>query len=158
MTTKRPTTRTSNFVSAFRDWFVDRAGAALLRLTIDIDPVPASRPRVGKFGTYYAKTYAKWRKAALPFAKAFEGPKLEGPVAVMVEQIVQKPKTTKRFWPKGDVDNYVKAPLDVLTKGEKVWKDDDQVVFCTSTKRFTETGEAPGTFLYWFPLAEEEDT
>ena len=36
-----------------------------MRLSIPLNPVPASRPRVSKWGTYYPKRYATWKKDAL---------------------------------------------------------------------------------------------
>lgn len=87
-----------------------------ITIVFDLAPVPASRPRVGKFGTYYAKSYADWMKEAAGFVKAAL-----------------------------DVDNYAKGPLDVITKSGKVWGDDKQVVSLRVSKRYTEPGEAPHT-------------
>ena len=34
-----------------------------MKLKIDINPVPASRPRVSRFGTYYGPVYRKFKTA-----------------------------------------------------------------------------------------------
>lgn len=64
---------------------------------------------------------------------------------VIVENIVLKPRTSKKEYPRGDVDNYAKAPLDTLTKETDVWNDDDQIVAMLVTKQFTTNEEEVGT-------------
>lgn len=150
----RMTNSISKAVAAFRKWMTGVASAALVSLAIEINPVPASRPRVSRWGTYYTKTYAKWRKLAEPFAAAFKGEKFDGPVIVLIDTAVERPKTSERSYPRGDVDNFAKGPLDVITKAEKLWHDDDQVVGLAVFKRFTEKGETPGSYLTVVPLEE----
>lgn len=116
---------------------------------IPLNPVPASRPRVGAYGTFYPKTYATWKKAAEALKVAIK--KTSRPVLVVVESVVQRPATTKRDFPKGDVDNYAKAPLDVMTK-LGFWDDDDQVLGLFTAKRFTVGDEEPGTHVYYWSL------
>jgi Holliday junction resolvase RusA-like endonuclease len=142
MATRSPT-KTSKPIDRVRDWFKKTFAAGLFSLWINVTPVPAARPRVSRWGTYYPKTYTKWMKDA---AAAVTSPtlKLDGPLAVMVEQVCAKPKTTERDWPMGDVDNHAKGPLDVLTKKE-LWHDDDQIVVLTVIKRYAEPGEDVGT-------------
>ena len=121
------------------------SGAKCAPFFLPINPVPASRPRVGRWGVYYGKRYKQYRKeveATLEQASQHFG---GAPCFVYLEYIVVKPKTTKRAWPKGDVDNYEKAVLDALTQHAGVWDDDDQVVICLHGKRYAETGEEPGT-------------
>lgn len=116
-----------------------------MSLTIALNPVPASRPRVTKWGVHYQKTYATWKKQALhhlPHGGPIFGDKH---VAVLVEHIIKKPKTTKRTNPRGDTDNYLKASLDACTKCKGVWTDDDIVVLTIASKRFTEGDEEPRT-------------
>jgi Holliday junction resolvase RusA-like endonuclease len=72
---------------------------------------------------------------------------LLGPLFVRITNIVQKAKTSKLVWPRGDVDNYAKAPLDAITKAATVWHDDDQVVDLHTSKRFANPGEQPGTLV-----------
>lgn len=113
-------------------------------------PSPASRPRVSRYGTYYPKAYATFvRECQEQFAQAKGrvNAAAGAPLVVLCEIIVERPKTTSRRKPRGDFDNYVKAPLDALTKAG-VWNDDDDVAVGVVTKRFTRPGEAPGTVLH----------
>jgi Holliday junction resolvase RusA-like endonuclease len=93
-----------------------------------IDPVPASRPRVSKYGTYYLPTYRAFKKQMQELVakdhKKFT--KAEGPLSVAVWCCIERPKTTKRDYPTGDVDNYAKAVLDSLNG--VLWDDDDQIL------------------------------
>lgn len=143
---------TSEFVQGFSSWFKRTAGALLIAFSLALSPVPASRPRVTRWGAYYAPTYKKWRAEALPLAEKYDGPKHEGPLAVFVENIVARPKTSKLTHPRGDVDNYAKGPLDTLNDTNRAWVDDNQIVFLAVTKRFAQPGEQPRTQLWWFPL------
>ena len=119
-----------------------------MSLTIPLNPVPASRPRVGKWGVHYLKTYATWKKqAVLYLPEGWTAPFADGPLAVYSEFIVKKAKTTKRHWPIGDNDNYEKAAWDAVTQCESVWKDDDQIVYNLSHKRYITEGEQPRTEL-----------
>lgn len=97
-----------------------------LTVTFNIDPVPASRPRVTRFGTYYGKRYKAWIAAA-PAQLPKHLQHFTGPVVVEVYVACTRPKKTKLTHPRGDCDNYAKGPLDALTKAG-VWKDDTQVV------------------------------
>ena len=91
------------------------------------NPVPASRPRVTRWGCYYGKTYTKWMKEVEDHIKSF-GVTKSSALVVLVEVFRPKPKTTKKHWPRGDVDNYAKGPLDSITKHSDIWDDDDQIV------------------------------
>lgn len=104
-----------------------------------IDPVPASRPRVSKYGTYYLPTYRKFKAAMQELiAKSRDAyTKHEGPLEVSILCSVPKPKTTKREFPNGDVDNYAKAVLDSLNG--VLWNDDDDVVSLNASKRYTDS-------------------
>lgn len=112
-------------------------------ITIDIPPVVASRPRVTRWGTYYGKKYTAWRKEADEVIKTALST-VSSPCSVIVNQIVQKPKTSKLTFPRGDVDNYAKAPLDALTK-KNYWTDDDIITGLWTSKRFADPGETPRT-------------
>jgi Holliday junction resolvase RusA-like endonuclease len=103
------------------------------------NPVPASRPRVTRWGTYYAKTYSDWKKKFEAELKEFKET-ITVPCFVIVEAVAEKAKTSKLFFPRADVDNYCKSPLDVLTK-KKCWEDDSQIIELFTSKRFAEKGE-----------------
>jgi len=115
-------------------------------LTFPFDPVPASRPRVTKWGTYYGKTYKAWKANAERFL--MPGTLHLASTArllVVTQAIVRKPKTSKLVVPRGDTDNYAKGPLDVITKAGGYWVDDQQVLCLISSKRFASKDEQPRT-------------
>lgn len=118
--------------------------------------MPASRPRVTRYGTYYAKNYKTWRE----LAGEWIGPgdlhlAATVPLLVVVCSVATKPKTGKKLWPRGDVDNHAKGPLDAITKPHYApkrkrgaepfdngyWHDDEQIVTLLSTKRYALPGE-----------------
>lgn len=142
---------TSN--QSFLGWLRGAAIGSLISLRVDGDPSPSHRPQVGKFGTYYAKGYQLFHAACTTqLVDQKGGLGLVGDLGVVLEVIVQKPKTTKLRHPRGDVDNYSKCPLDAATKAA-VWGDDCQVVALAVTKRWTKAGEDPGVNLHIGRLA-----
>nr|WP_246505610.1 RusA family crossover junction endodeoxyribonuclease [Coralloluteibacterium stylophorae] len=115
-------------------------------LDFPFEPAPASRPRVSKWGTYFSGAYKTWREtAAAHLAPGATGLEADEPLLVVHESICKRPKTTKKKWPKGDVDNHVKGPLDAITKATGWWTDDDQIVLLLTAKRFAAPGEEPHT-------------
>lgn len=133
---------------ATTECLVERAGSGWI-ITIPLPPVPASRPRVSKWGTYYLKTYATWKAEAERLLSEYKVPGLlEKAVHVEVHSFAKRPKKLTRPYPRADVDNYAKAVLDAITKSECLWKDDDQVIQLTTTKRYAEPGEEPCTRVY----------
>ena len=110
----------------------------------EVTPIPASRPRVTRWGTYYGKRYEKFRtdmRQALQFTKLSP---LSGDLWIELEFIVPPPKTVKRTTPRGDIDNYVKGPMDSMTKHEGFWNDDDQIVHLEASKRYQKKDEKYG--------------
>lgn len=103
--------------------------------------MPASRPRVSRWGTYYGKRYTAWRKAAAQLINPAKHT-FTVPVYVKLELVCERPKTSQRLYPRGDVDNYAKAVLDALTE-KGYWTDDDLVVRLSVEKRFALKHEAP---------------
>jgi Holliday junction resolvase RusA-like endonuclease len=108
----------------------------------DINPVAASRPRVGKWGAYYTGTYKEFREKAAEIVwdtigKDFEA--IDTELAVSIELYVKRPKTTERGWPKADIDNFAKAVLD--TMNGKIWKDDSQITSLHVSKQWADKGE-----------------
>lgn len=118
-----------------------------VRFFLPIEPVPASRPRVSKWGTYYAGKYKSFLEQAPALVPKFETP-LQGPLLAGFVFCATKPRTGKRDWPRFDLDNAIKAASDVLTKCG-VWEDDDQVVGLLPTeKRYARPGEEPGIHVH----------
>lgn len=117
-------------------------------LEIPLEPAPASRPRVTGRGTFYVGSYADWKKKVTKVLKSGDlnlPPHV--PLTVFVESICTQPRTSKKFWPKGDVDNFAKGPLDAVTQAEGYWYDDDQLITLVATKRWALPGEQPRTIL-----------
>lgn len=118
-------------------------------MLLHLDPVPASRPRFrvvnmksGKsfVHTYHAGRYKKFledAEQAIPPCDPFD--QLPGHVRVEIVIHVQKPKTSKLSRPRGDLDNYVKGILDVLTR-RGYWLDDDEITVLIAEKFFTTSG------------------
>lgn len=105
----------------------------------DIIPIPASRPRVSRWGTYYTPTYKRFRKQfqemIAEFRKGFRP--LLGPLKVTVFFEMKKPAKPAHAWPRGDVDNLLKAIWDGCN--EFIWRDDSQIVKVIATKHYCET-------------------
>jgi len=116
----------------------------LLHLRVDAEPRPESL-RIGRNRVFPGKLYAAFQQECV---RQLAGPKvtglnLQGPLVVAMEFVCTRPKTSKREWPVGDVDNLLKGPMDALTKLE-AWGDDDQVQVAYPTKRYARPGEAAG--------------
>jgi Holliday junction resolvase RusA-like endonuclease len=130
-----PVTSDLPAIKSLRRW---AKGKPQIELTIPLNPVPASRPRVSQHvGVYYLKTYSTWMKQAALHLPQGEPAFPSGRVIALAEHFVQRPKTTRLSAPRGDVDNYLKATLDAVTKCKAVWSDDDQVALVIGTKQFT---------------------
>ena len=117
-------------------------------VTIGLPPVPAARPRVGRWGTYYPENYKNWKdKAHGFFPKLFKV--ADGPLRVELEVVCKRPKKPAGSVPTGDIDNYANAALDAVNDAG-LWGDDKQVVCLQATKRYAEPGEEPGTHIRIF--------
>ena len=107
-----------------------------MKVTFHVTPVPASRPRVTRWSTFYGKKYTEF-KAAMEIAKSdIHCLPLEDNVYAKLDFFVQIPKS----WSKkkkeakngkfcnnnADIDNYCKAIMDSLNG--KYYIDDRQVV------------------------------
>lgn len=101
-------------------------------------PVPAARPKVGRWGAYYPKTYTRFKALADDVLRPLAiGAKLYSDyVFISIEHVTIKPKSGKLGRPNGDWDNFVKGSQDAVTKAQCVWVDDAQVAFGMSNKRY----------------------
>jgi len=103
---------------------------------VPVEPVPASRPRVTRWGVYYGKRYTNFRKEVSEILGRTDLPKglpLTGPLKATVKFFVTKPRTSSRKWPNGDLDNYLKT-LDSFNG--ILWDDDDQILEFDAHKLF----------------------
>lgn len=107
-----------------------------MKVTFHVPPVPASRPRVTRWSTFYPKKYTAF-KEAMEIAKSdIHITPFENNVCAKLDFFVQIPKS----WSKkkknehigkfcnnnADIDNYCKAILDSLNG--KYYIDDKQIV------------------------------
>lgn len=144
----------ATLASSIRDGLRSRFGARLVSLFLAVAPVPASRPRVTRFGSvYYGKPYKRFYDAAQAAFATMAAPYTEKPLIWLGEFVIEKPRTGKLDYPRGDADNFAKGPLDAMTKAvEKFWKDDNQVVGMIAFKRYAEPGEPAGVKIDYAPL------
>lgn len=118
----------------------------MLYLQLLQNPIPASRPRVSRWGgVHYGKRYTEYRKDAhATIEQAIGEAKAEGilPInsTIMIASLyeVERPKTTKLEYPSPDLDNYTKALWDAL-QSHNVITDDKQIISSIETKRWTIT-------------------
>lgn len=100
-------------------------------IDIPLAPVPASRPRVGRFSTYYGSRYSKFREEIQCWIATQEFLITKSPVrCTMVFKFTKKGKTHKECQDychiRADLDNLAKSILDAFTG--VLWLDDSQVV------------------------------
>lgn len=118
----------------------------VVALSLPFDPMPSPRPRVvvrGKFpSVYMPKDYMEWKAGVAAYVHdrmtEFPVPVSEGPVEVSLVFHVERPKTTKLWGPKPDIDNYAKSVLDAFNDSGVVWKDDCQVVRLVASKQWAD--------------------
>lgn len=119
------------------------------KLKFDIDPVPASRPRVTRWGTYYGKKYKNFKKEMSEAVPTYHPTKvLEGLIFADMTFFIPVPKSwsNKKKQSKiggycdnnADLDNYEKAILDSLNGHYFI--DDRQIVEQSSRKMYAERG------------------
>lgn len=127
-----------------------------LQITIPLAPLPASRPRATRGrGAYYPPAYSKWRsEAAKALQTALRGHTSFGalPLRVRYEFVCTRPRKPANPFPRGDIDNYVKAIQDALTAAG-AWHDDVQVVESLEIKRYARADEAPHILIEAEPIS-----
>lgn len=113
-------------------------------------PVPASRPKVSRWGTYYTKNYEEYRwRAKACLAQIGTGLTIvaQQELFVLASFVLTKPPTGKKKWPRGDGDNYEKGLYDAITTSGLVWADDDQIIVGKWHKRYADEDEEAHTFI-----------
>lgn len=82
------------------------------------------------------------------------GRMLTGPISLVVDFFLPKPKSTpksvKAHLKKPDLDKLVRSVKDALTK--VAWEDDSQVVMVTATKMFAPAGYSPAARVEIFEI------
>ena len=111
----------------------------------NINPVPAARPRVSRWSTYYPKKYTQFKKDMEALTGELDTTPCENLVCVSLEFMIKIPKS----WSKkkrlagentycnnnSDIDNYIKAILDSLNGVYFI--DDRQVVEVFAIKKYS---------------------
>ena len=128
---------------------------ALQELYIPIPPVPASRPKVSRWSTYYGKNHMQYIKSwgawldQMP--QVWEYLDKDDRLAVSAEFVCKRPKKFTSVTPRGDLDNYLKLVLDCLTNSN-FWHDDKAVEFVIAHKRYATEREEPHTTVRVFTV------
>lgn len=87
---------------------------------LPIDPCPASRPRVGRWGAYYSGKYKDFMdQSELVVGALLENhAPFEVPLEVWVTFHIPRPKSNTDLYPinqrTGDIDNHIKSVLDAF--------------------------------------------
>jgi len=120
-----------------------------VKLIFDIDPVPASRPRVTRWGTYYGKKYTNFKMDMNELLDDYTEPILNGLLRCQIKLEIPLPKSysiKKKNALEGkycdnnsDVDNYAKGVMDALNG--IVYKDDRQIVELIIGKKWAKCGK-----------------
>ena len=111
----------------------------------DINPVPAARPRVSRWSTYYPKKYTRFKKEMEALTGELDTTPCENLVVVSLRFKIKIPQS----WSKkkrlerentycnnnSDIDNYIKAMLDSLNGVYFI--DDRQVVEVFASKKYS---------------------
>jgi len=126
-----------------------------ISLTFNINPVPASRPRVTRWGTFYGKRYKEFKREMGMMLIESDVPSPINPV-LWLEDLISADMTffvpMAKSWSKkkkslkdgqfcdnnADLDNYEKSILDSLST--VYFHDDRQIVQQKSQKIWAETG------------------
>lgn len=117
-----------------------------ITFTITATPKSASRPRIFRNGgRSYSKSHTEYERLLQTELRQYSPQQpLEGCVAVHMVFVFPQLKTKTAAYPKSDLDNLAKLPLDVMTK-LSFWHDDSQVTQLSLSKRFVTEGEQPHT-------------
>ena len=117
-------------------------------LTLNINPVPASRPRVARWGVYYGKKYTEFREIMKVLVLDIKTKPLKGLLQVYVSFHIPMPKSWNNkkkasrissFCDNNyDIDNLQKAILDTLNG--TLYEDDRQIVSITACKKWDRVG------------------
>ena len=107
----------------------------------DLNPVPASRPRVSRKGfSYYAEPYRSFKDSMREAAMRAQAVCLSGLLEASIRIYCTRPKTTKLLVPRPDTDNFAKAVMDGMN--EVMYDDDSQIADLYVSKRWAPPGKS----------------
>jgi Holliday junction resolvase RusA-like endonuclease len=115
----------------------DDGGRGVIRMTIQIEPVPKQRARVGKWGGYTPRKTAQFESTVASLVRAQMAGRIPmaGKIALMARFYCKPPKEFTRTYPcKADLDNLIKAFTDSCNG--ILWADDVQVARITAEKLY----------------------
>ena len=120
----------------------------MLKMTFNISPVPAARPRVSRWSTYYPKKYTQFRKDFALILESLDTKLVEGLLYAKMDFFMQIPKSwsnKKQIAKEGcfadnnvDVDNLCKAVLDSCEG--YFYENDKQVAMIRARKFYSING------------------
>ena len=107
-----------------------------IELAFPIKAVPKGRPRLSKWGGVFTpKETRAFEDAIKMMAKSqYRGAPVLCPLLVMMEFVFKSPKKPTKPYPRGDLDNFIKAVGDALNG--IVYVDDTQIVGISAFKRY----------------------
>ena len=131
---------------------------AIVDVFIPIEPRPASRPQVSRYGVRYSKHHMEYQHLFKEWVKTLETPWLfinKELCGVSLEFVSTKARTSKLTTPGYDVDNAIKLIMDCITSANLVWHDDRTVISIEASKRFSQgESDPPGTYLSIYKLEQ----
>jgi len=104
---------------------------------IPVNPVPKGRPRLGRGGRVFTPQITRVAEITIKQYLRLQKPPLQhGPIRVIVQFLLQKPKSVKREYHtvKPDCDNLLKLLLDA--GNDILWRDDSQIVQLECSKQY----------------------
>lgn len=118
-----------------------------MELTLEIDPVPAARPRVTRWSTYYPPRYERFKEEVSLLIRKYPKTLYKGPLKVETIFFKKIPKSTskkEREVMEGtycllnyDLDNLNKGIWDAMN--EWIFEDDSQIVILYTEKRWSDS-------------------
>ena len=131
----------------------------MIKIILTGKPYPQPRVQAGKFGSYYNKKHkVKSKETLLQIISQvnYSGWKVsDRPIRIDITTVSPCPQrlkkqvvsTGKRLYKPTipDIDNYAKYILDCITKSNRVWIDDNQVVELHQKDFYGAYGENPFT-------------
>ena len=126
---------------------------------VPLEPQPASRPIVSRYGTRYGKKHQAYVQQFTDWVAAVQddlewqdtGKQL---TSVLLTFYSTKAKTSKLTTPRYDVDNAIKLILDCMGNTGLVWHDDKYIKHIEATKRFRDPEEDAGTLFELFIIED----